>query len=138
MTRVRNPFILALSLALLASAGALGVLLRHDGEFGTVEDLHSIDAAGEEVRLKGDLLAFEAPTLASWQAVLATLDNRTFLLDVEEPMVLVTGIQDSQATPGDDRVIDGRVVYLGVHPDDPARTLVVVAAESVHEPYFAW
>ncbi len=127
-----------MSLALLASAAALGVVLRHDGEIGAVENVHAIDSAGDDIRLKGDLVSYQTPMGASWQAVHAVLSNNTFQLDVDGPMVLVTGLVDADAAQGDEHIIDGRVVYFGVHPDDSEATLVVVAAKSVYEPYFAW
>ena len=135
VTRIRNPLAFGVSLLLLAAAGTLGLVLRHDAvdaDFGAVEP------GDDVVRLKGDLLPFQPPASNSWQPVRQLLSNVTLRLHdaTTADEVLVTGVGRHAA--GEDRVVYGAVVFSGVHPDDPARSLVVVEARSVYEPYFSW
>lgn len=132
MNRIRNPLALGVSLALLSSALLLGLVLRHDGEPGAP----GAEALGDGVRLRGDLSPFHAPSSPAWQPVRQVLSNNTlWLRDAGAPDVLVTGLEGHEA--GEDRIVEGAVVYEGVHPDHPDRMLVVVDAEAVYEPFFA-
>lgn len=134
VTRIRNPLAFGVSLLLLAAAGALGLVLRHDA---VDADLGAMEPGDDVVRLKGDLLPFQPPAAQSWQPVRQLLSNVTLALHGDgTDEVLVTGVGEQAA--GEDRVVYGAVVFLGAHPDDPARNLVVVEAQSVYEPFFSW
>lgn len=136
VTRIRDPVVFGVSLLLLVGAGALGLVLRHDGELGTTGSV-ALETGTDTVRLKGDLVPFQPPASSSWESVREVLSNSTlWLQDSDVGLVLVTGVEDHAA--GEDRIVQGLVVYRGVHPDDPSVDLLVVEAESVYEPYFEW
>lgn len=136
VTRIRNPLAFGVSLVLLVSATALGLVLHHDAELGA-PGLEAVASDGGSVRLKGDLSPFQPPGTADWQPVREVLSNSTlWLRDAAVDDVLVTGVGGHAA--GEDRIVHGAVVYAGAHPDHPGRTLLVVQAESVYEPFFAW
>ncbi len=123
----------ASSLALLASAAVLGQGLERP----PADALGSFDAlASEDLRLRGDLVAAAVPATAAWSPAHAVLSNATLWLDgpavaAVADAVLVTGLD--AAVAGEDRVVQGAVVYADRHPDDPSRSLVVVAAHRVSD-----
>jgi hypothetical protein len=122
----------ALGIALMASAGALGALLVHDGEVATDSGL--ADAVpGESVRVKGTPEPFTPAPLRAWRNVLPLLDNFTYALSDPE-----TGIEALLTSPGPapEGVVlaDGVVDYMGPHPDGSGRLLVIVAVHGWAEP----
>lgn len=135
---VRSVPAFALSLLLLAASTTLGAILVHDGEVGTDETRLEYTGAGDDVKVKGALVAFEGDLRGAWQSVGGLLHHATYVLELDDAdtQVLVTGMQ-----PGMDPdvvVIEGAVVWNDVHPDDAARSLLVVDADTVTTPFFAW
>ena len=128
----------ALSVLLLAASSTLGAVLVHDGEVGTDESRLESTDAGDDVKVKGALAAFERDLRGSWQTVADLLHHATYVLELEgaDTQVLVTGMQSGRDPAV--VVIRGAVVWSDTHPDDAARTLLVVDADTVTDPFFAW
>ena len=129
---IRSPRLLALGLAMLASAGLLAVL-HHDGEVGVADPTQA--AAGEAVRLKGELLPFVPPARdPAWMPVLALLQNQTAILPQDDGALLVLVTAPSLRDVPGSVVVDGVVAFSGPHPTDAARRLVVLRDAAIDAP----
>jgi hypothetical protein len=127
---------LALSIALMASAGALAYVLEHDA----VGEARLASAApGDEVTAKGILKAFAprpttAREAAQWADIARSLDNATYLLETEgEEVVLVTTSRPTTAV-GHTVVVNGPVLLRAPHPDGSGRPLLVIAQPAIQQP----
>lgn len=124
---VRSRGLLLVAVALLASAGGLAALLVHDGDSPQPVALTQAQP-GDEVEVRGQPEEFApAPPLRDWRHILPLLGNATYSLDVDGVAVLLTG---EAAPPAGTAVAHGDVLWVGPHPSDPARLLVLV---QVHE-----
>lgn len=129
---VRSPALAALGIALMASAAVLGAILVHDGEVAADTALATA-APGDSVRVKGDPEPFVPGPLRSWRTVLPLLDNFTYALSDDDSGVVAL-LTSRHSAPDGVAVADGKVDYVGPHPDGSGRLLVVVRVGEWQEP----
>ncbi len=125
MVNVRSPGLVALALALIAAASALGYLLVHDGEVEV--PVLALANPGDEVTMKGGFAEFDAPTKDAWFEVRSLLLEHTYFYDGGDPTMVVLATSDVAVPEGEIVLAQGQVTHLGVHPDDPERILILVA-----------
>ena len=135
---VRNPRVFVVAVALLASSATLGAILVHDGEVGTDEARLQYLDEGDAVKVKGTLESFTPPTGKEWDGIRAMLHHNTYrlLLPGLDADVLVTGLAEGMAA--DSVVVEGAVLYNGLHPEVPDYHALVMDARVVTDPFFAW
>ena len=122
-----------LGILLMASAGALGAVLVHDGEVAVREDLASA-MPGETVSLKGTPEPYTPlGATRAWRTVLPVLGNFTYTMDDPEAGVVA---MLTSAAPAPDGVVlaEGDVGYVAPHPDGSGRLLVVIVVDEWREP----
>lgn len=129
---LRSPALAVLGALLLASSAALGLLLVHDGEVSADPDLAQA-VPGEPVRLKGEPAPFvpSPGSVRQWRPVLPLLGNHTYTLDTEGVSVLLTS---AGPVPPGVVVAEGKVGYVGPHPDGSGRLLVLVTVDGWKQP----
>lgn len=119
---VRSPLLLAIALAMLASSGALALLV-HDGEMGTDEADAMVASPGTPLRLKGQLAAVvDAP-----EDVRDRLGNHTVALEHDglDLHILVTA--DTRLPDEGTWVVQGTLLQRVL--SDGGGTLVLQAHE---------
>jgi hypothetical protein len=122
--KVRSPRLLALALALLASAAGLAYLLYHDAEVGG--RLGHADL-GEDVALKGDFEPREVPGSPKWaEARNHLLENSYQYVGADAPAEWVILATSHAQQPGTHAIARGEIVYVAPHPDQPEKLLVIV------------
>lgn len=113
---------MALSLALLASAGVLAASLR--------DPAPALDtpAPGTLVAVHGALTPFALPAGHQWDAVARLLDRLTYAVatGADGALVLVTAATPPPSQAARGGPIQGLVLWEGPHPDDAARSLVLL------------
>lgn len=116
----------------MATAGAWGALLVHDGE---VADGPALAQAmpGESVRVKGEPSPFAPPpgSLRLWRPLEPLMGNHTYVLEDAEATVLLAS---QRGAPAGVVVAEGTVGYVGLHPDGSGRLLVLVHVEGWTQP----
>lgn len=135
---VRNLPLFVASLLLLSAATSLAAVLIHDGEVGTDEARLNYADEGDGVKVKGTLTPFEPPVTAAWKDVRQMLHHTTYRLVLPEldADVLVTGLVEG--LDAESVIVEGAILYNGLHPSDVAAHLLVLDADTVTSPFFDW
>lgn len=124
---VRSPLLLAISVAMLVSSGALALLV-HDGEMGTDEGMAHFAEPGAPLRLKGELVAVEeAREDVRDRLADHTVALRHDRLDLE---ILVTA--DTELPAEGTWVVEGTLLYRVLAAEGG---VLVLAAHEVTEPF---
>lgn len=131
--KVRSRGLALFGVGLLATAGALGAILVHDGE--SAAPTLATAQPGDDILLKGAPLVFH-PTnsLAAWTPFLPTLQghNHTYVLTEEDGAVAL--LAANEPAPDEVIVTEGTVTMVGSHPDGSGRLLVVVHVTAWRSP----
>lgn len=126
---VRSPFLLVVSLALLASSAYIWVGIARDGD-GPRSALAESEV-GDRVDFQGPLApfvpAFAHPT--AWAPVLKTLDNVTYVFLQEDLGLTVLVTAPDAVSLAGDVIVTGTVVVAQPHPDGGDVRLVIVHAD---------
>ncbi len=125
---IRSKGLVVLSLALLASAGGLATLLRHDGIGVEIADEHAVP--GESVVAKGHAAPFVAPPTKSWDAIRARLGNLTYRIDTGDANVLVLATGPDAHADAGTVIVTGDVLLRIAHPDGSGRQVLVLRTTS--------
>lgn len=131
--KVRSRGLALFGVGLLATAGALGAILVHDGE----RDAPALAEAqpGDAVLLKGAPQPFyPTNSLAAWAPFLPVLQghNHTYVLTDDEGAVAL--LAANEPAPDDIVLTEGTVTMVGSHPDGSGRLLVVVHVTTWRSP----
>lgn len=130
----RRRGLMALALVLMASSGALAAVGVYDGELGAVPLAEASDHPGEEVRVKGFVLAVEADSLEALDQVFALYERSTGRpapeLDLSSEPMLLLGDR-----PSSDPAMKGEVAYVLVLGAEaaPGHDSAAVATGTVRE-----
>ena len=123
--KVRSRGLGLLGVGLLATAGALGAVLVHDGE-GAASPLAAAEP-GDAVLLKGAPQPFyPTSSLAAWALFLPVLQEHNFTYVLADDAGVVALLAANEPAPDDVVLTEGTVTLVGSHPDGSGRLLVVV------------